>query len=70
MHIGQLIRQQLEIQGKTVVWFAKQLSYSRTNVYKIFDKSSIDTDVLLRISCVLHYNFFKLYDEALKEKED
>lgn len=66
MHIGQLIRQQVDEQGKTVVWFARQLSYSRTNVYKIYDKASIDTDVLIRISNILHYDFFKLYSEELK----
>jgi hypothetical protein len=70
MHIGQLIRQQVDEQGKTVVWFARQLSYSRTNVYKIYEKSSIDTDVLLRISNILHYDFFKLYSEGLKKDSD
>ena len=69
MHIGQLIKEELESQGKTVVWFAKQLSYSRTNVYKIFEKSSIDTDVLYRISCILHHDFFKVYADSLKELE-
>ena len=67
MHIGQLIKEELESQGKTVVWFAKELSYSRTNVYKIFEKSSIDTNVLFRISCILHFNFFELYADSLKE---
>ena len=65
MHIGKLIKQQMDEQGKSVVWLARQLSYSRTNVYKIYDKSSIDTDVLLRISILLQYDFFKLYSEDL-----
>lgn len=68
MHIGKLIKQQVDEQGKTVVWFARQLSYSRTNVYKIYDKSSIDTDVLLRISRILNYNFFDLYSEEMQRK--
>ena len=42
----------------TVVSFAEQLSCSRANVYKIFDKKSIDTDMLMRISAILHYDFF------------
>lgn len=70
MHIGQLIKEQVEIQGKSVVWFARQLSYSRTNVYKIYEKSSIDTKVLLRISAILHYDFFKIYSAKLEEKVD
>ena len=46
MHIGRLIKQQLEAQDKTVSWLARELAYCRTNIYKIFDKKSIDTDLL------------------------
>lgn len=67
IHIGQLIKQELENQGRTVVWFAKRLSYSRTNVYKIFDRPTIDVDVLMRISILLGTDFFKVYT---KEWED
>lgn len=68
MHIGQLIKQQMEERHKTVVWLANKLSYSRTNVYKIYDKSSIDTDVLLRISVILEYDFFHVYTQELENK--
>lgn len=57
MHIGNLIREKLEEKQRTVVWLAHELSYSRTNVYKIFAKSSIDTHVLMRISQILRYDF-------------
>ena len=67
MHIGNLIKQQLEEQGRTVVWFARKLSCSRTNVYKIFEKPSIDTNLLLRISSILNYDFFKHYTEYFKD---
>ena len=67
MHIGEAIRKELERQGKTVVWCAEQLSYSRTNIYKIFNKSSIDTEVLQRISIVLQLNFFKFYSDKVEE---
>lgn len=69
MHIGQIIKQELEDQGRTVVWFARQLSYSRTNIYKIFDRASIDTDVLLRISMILGVDFFKVYSEELDKRK-
>ena len=68
MHIGQIIRQELEDQGRSVVWLAKQMSYSRTNIYKIFDRPSIDADILLRISLVLGVDFFKYYSAELKNK--
>ncbi len=65
MHIGNLIREKLEEKPRTVVWLAHELSYSRTNVYKIFAKSSIDTHVLMRISQILRYDFFRAYSEEL-----
>ena len=67
MHIGRLIKQQLEAQGKTVSWLARKLAYCRTNIYKIFDKKSIDTDLLLRICAALNYDFFSAYSEELKK---
>ena len=69
MHIGQLIKQELEAQGRTVVGFARNMSYSRTNIYKIIERSSIDTDVLMRISALLEVDFFKVYSEYLKSKK-
>ena len=68
MHIGQLIRQQVEKQGVTVSWLARQLPCSRTNVYKISDRATIDTSVLVRISIILKYDFFKHYSESIKDK--
>ena len=66
MHIGQLIKQVLEEQGRTVVWFAEQLPCHRTNIYRIFEKSSIDTQVLMRISEILEHDFFIDYSKELK----
>jgi len=66
MHIGRLIKKQMETQGKTTSWLARELSYCRTNVYKIYDKKSIDTDLLLRISSLLKYDFFELYSEKIR----
>lgn len=68
MHIGNLIREKLEEKQRTVVWLAHELSYSRTNVYKIFAKSSIDTHVLMRISQILRYDFFRDYSHELDEE--
>lgn len=70
MHIGQLIKQELEEQGRTVVWFARKMSYSRANIYKIFEKPSIDAEVLFRISKLLQHDFFKYYTEALKNTSE
>ena len=67
MHIGQLIKQQMDEQGKTVSWLARELAYCRTNIYKIYDKKSIDTDLLLRICALLNYDFFSIYSQELRK---
>ena len=69
MHIGKLIREQVESQGKTVVWFAEQLSCSRANVYKIYEKTSLDTALLMRVCIILNYDFFSAFSELLKNED-
>lgn len=64
IHIGSLIEKKLREQGRTVTWFAAALHCDRTNVYKIFQKSSIDSSMLYRISCILGYDFFSEYTQS------
>ncbi|MCM1313192.1 MAG: XRE family transcriptional regulator [Bacteroides sp.] len=54
---------------KSVVWLANELGYSRINIYKIFEKRSIDSHTLLRISTILDFNFFNLYTEELEHRK-
>ena len=61
--IGERIKQELKRQGKTSVWLAKQLGCHRTNIYKVYAKSTVDTGMLLHISRIHGYDFFKLYSE-------
>ena len=70
INIGRLIREKLEEQQQTIVWFSKQLCCSRTNVYKILNKNSIDTNELMRISKILHFNFFEIYAKEFQNSED
>ena len=59
IHIGSLIKEKMEERGLSVSDFAHALHYERTNIYKIFKRSSIDVDLLLRISEVLAYDFLR-----------
>ena len=68
MHIGNILRERLKQDGKSVVWLARELGCHRTNIYNLFDKYSIDTQLLERISIIMHYNFFELYREETEEK--
>lgn len=65
VHIGHLIEEELRKQERSVTWFANKLYCDRTNVYKIFKKQSIDTELLLRISNILKHNFFQHYNSEL-----
>ncbi|MBQ7461670.1 MAG: XRE family transcriptional regulator [Bacteroidaceae bacterium] len=65
VHIGGLIKAELERQERTVSWFARKLCCDRSNVYKLFRRSTIDTEQLLRISQILHRNFFLYYSERI-----
>lgn len=66
MHIGRLIQQKVSEKGMTVVAFARKLSCTRVNAYKLFSRSSIDTETLMRISLILDFDFFKELSEHLK----
>lgn len=68
VHIGHEIEKVLRTQGRSVSWFAKQICCERTNIYSIFNRVSIDTELLFRISKVLSYDFFDLYRKKYMEE--
>lgn len=67
--IGQIIKEELVRQGRSVAWLSRQLGTSRMTCYRIFDCYSIDTQMLFRISALLGHDFFKLYSDSLHEEE-
>ena len=62
-HIGKLIKHKLEEDGRRIEWFAKKIQCKRRNIYNIFNRFSIDTEQLLKISLVLQINFFDFLSE-------
>ena len=58
-HIGHLIKSVFDTKKMSVSEFARQIHCERTNVYTIFNRPSIDIDLLARISKVLEHNFFE-----------
>lgn len=67
VHIGSLIKQELERQERTPTWLARKIACERPNVYYIFSQKSINTDLLLRISRALSFDFFAAYSDELQE---
>ena len=70
MNIGKHVEEILRKQGRSASWLASQIPCERTNVYNIFKRKSLDVRLLMRISAVLEYDFFKeLSEEAYKRKK-
>lgn len=67
-HIGKLIKEELARQGRSITWLAAQLGYSRQYVYKLFRRKWIYTDLLLKISDLLDYDFFRCFSEWREER--
>lgn len=70
VHIGNLIRDELRHQGRTNQWLADQLSVERSTVQRLFNKPSMDTQQLLRISKVLGKDMFIYYSNAFSDVAD
>ena len=72
IHIGQLIREQLKADQRNASWLAREIGCSRNHVYKVFKKSSLDADLILKISIAMNFNFFQYYTaeflEAMKAR--
>ena len=68
MHIGNAIYNELKRQGRTVVWFANELHLDRSTVYNIFERESVDTNLLARISIALKHNFFTVIENDVRNE--
>lgn len=69
INIGQNIKDELYSQERSVSWLAKKLNCTRGSVYRLFEKNSIDTNLLLNISIILNRNFFKELNLEFCEKQ-
>ena len=66
IHIGKKIKEEVYKQRISITTFAKKISRSRNVVYDIFERESVDTDLLNKIGKVLNCDFFSVYS-AQKE---
>ena len=66
--IGKLIQKRLKERGMSNAEFARRINTHVRNVYDIFRRKSIDTDLLATISKALEYDFFGYYHLPPPEK--
>ena len=64
IHIGHLIQAQLKTDKRSVGWLSREIGCTHNHVYKIFNKSSLDSDLIFRISKAMNFNFFQYYTAA------
>ena len=58
IHIGDIIKQRVMESPMTIKEFADRISCERTTVYDIFERKSIDSELLLKISEALNFDFY------------
>ena len=59
LHIGHMVKSVFDESGLSVAEFARRIHCERTNVYKIFNRQSIDVETLVKISEALEHNFLE-----------
>ena len=62
-HIGQEILKEVKAKYPSVAAFARELCKSSSATYEIFGKTSLDTDLLLKVSKLLDRDFFHEFSE-------
>lgn len=65
LHIGEEIEKKYQKSGLKLAEFAKRLDTSTRNIYSIFQRPDINSAQLKKISEVLGFDFFSLYQESL-----
>jgi hypothetical protein len=62
IHIGSLIKSEVQHCGITYSEFARRIGIHRQNIErKVFKQQGLDTELLIQISEILDFDFFKYF---------
>ena len=62
IHIGSLIKSEVKHRGITYSEFARRVGTQRQNIErKVFTQQGLDTELLIQISEILDFDFFKYF---------
>lgn len=64
--IGKIIEMELRRQERTVTWLSRKIHCDRRNAYNIFSRTSIDTELLYKLSIALNTDFFAYFSASLQ----
>lgn len=65
IHIGNLIRDELRRQGHTNEWLTERIGDSERTLQRMFNRPSIDTQLLFTTSRTLGTDLFRPYSDLL-----
>jgi DNA-binding Xre family transcriptional regulator len=63
--IGVIIKEKLEERGQSGKWLAQKVVMTKQNMYNIFNRNSVNSDLLYNICKAMNYDFFKFYSDSL-----
>lgn len=64
VHAGKLVKEVFLASGMSVSELGRRVTTTRQNVYRIFERESIDTALLQRLGKALNHDFFQHYTET------
>lgn len=65
LNIGSMIKEKVDKSGIEMPRICKFLNCKEEDIMKMYESSAFDTEVLLRWSKLLQYDFFRLYSQHL-----
>lgn len=65
IHIGSLINQQVIESELEINRICRFFKYSEKDIVKMYNSKSLDTEMLLRWSKLLEYDFFRIYTQHI-----
>lgn len=68
--IGVVIHKKVKERGMSNAEFARRINTHIRNVYDIYKRESIDTDLLLQIGSILNFDFFNILRTPVKDVSD
>ena len=65
IHIGQMIEKRVKETNTDVNLICKSLKYKEEDLKQIYVSNSIESEILLKLSKLLEYDFFRVYSQHL-----
>jgi len=69
IHIGSIIQEKVKELSMSVADFAKALHCNRPNAYSIFERKTIDVELLVEISKILNCDFLSIYQKSIPKQD-